>query len=383
MKIQNPYLRATLCLRLLAIALMLALSPSLFAQTNTTACTAAAIDCSSTPNLKSYSNPTTLPTGPTCAGANSPNFALWYTFTATQSSASLTITGGNFFDPTKTGIVLYKSTDGTCNNLSYVNCIPSTSSMTAFTNFSVTKGATYFVAVYSTTVYSKNATWTLCLTQPPANDEPVDALKASYVLTSGTSCTTQTFTLVNATASSGIPAGSEPTANSYYDVWFSFVANGPVETITLSNLGNSITSRAIELYSGSPGSLTPIAYASATTLTSTGLTVGTTYFIRVSNYGTAPITTNGSFDICVYYPKPSNDDCSGAKSISTSSTCSNTAGTLFAATPSTGLPVGCESTGTHYDVWYSFTAAGNTEVINLSSLGAGITNPEVQIYKGN
>jgi hypothetical protein len=79
---------------------------------------------------------------------------------------------------------------------------------------------------------------------------------------------------------------------------------------------------------------------------------------------------------------PSNDDCSGAISLTPAVSCSNTTGTLNNATSATGLPAGCESAGTHYDVWYKFIAASTYELISLSSLGSNFTNPELQLYSG-
>jgi hypothetical protein len=44
-----------------------------------------------------------------------------------------------------------------------------------------------------------------------------------------------------------------------------------------------------------------------------GISIGATYYVRVSNIGSSP-TINGDFNICVNTsnPPPSNDDCAGA-----------------------------------------------------------------------
>jgi hypothetical protein len=55
------------------------------------------------------------------------------------------------------------------------------------------------------------------------------------------------------------------------------------------------------------------------------LTIGLTYFIRVSNVGAGPGTNTlrHSFDICLTHPPPppSNDDCGGAISLTSTTDC--------------------------------------------------------------
>jgi len=122
-----------------------------------------------------------------------------------------------------------------------------------------------------------------------------------------------------------------------------------------------------------------------TTLTLTGLSPSTNYHLRVFTT-TNPTSGNSGkwdFDICITYtPPPANDDCSGAPTLTSGTSCSNTSGTLINASASGGLAVGCESAGTHYDVWYKFVATNTTHSISLSGQGANFTNPEIQLYNG-
>src|SRR5690606_751112 len=80
-------------------------------------------------------------------------------------------------------------------------------------------------------------------------------------------------------------------------------------------------------------------------------------------------------------PPPSNDNCSGAFSITSNTTCSNTSSTLISSTKSFSTVTGCESASDHYDVWFKFTAAATSQTIS-SSVGAVITNPAIQLYSG-
>jgi glucose/arabinose dehydrogenase len=206
-------------------------------------------------------------------------------------------------------------------------------------------------------------------------------------LTSVTSCTVPTsgnpnYTLNNATASAGIPAGCS--AGTHYDVWFSFAAASTTETVTIGNFGSKITNPEVQIFSGTCGGTFTSQACGTTTATATGLTISATYFIRVSNVGSDPSGTGQTpkFDLCLVHPPPppANDDCSGAISLTPAVSCSNIAGTLISATATAGLPAGCESVGTHYDVWYKFVAASTTHTVTIS--GQVFANPEIQLYSG-
>ena len=213
--------------------------------------------------------------------------------------------------------------------------------------------------------------------QPPSNDNCSNNINR----TSNTSCNTNQYDMEDATASTGLPAGCE-SVGVHYDIWFRFTATNASHTVTISNLESGITNPEVQLYSGSCASLTSVV-CGTTTLTGTGLTVGNIYYIRVSNVGAA-VTANGQFDICITHPgtPPTNDECTGAISLTSNTSCNNDQYTLRYAAASAGLPAGCESVGVHYDVWFSFTALSTTHTVTISNLGSNITNPELQLYSG-
>ncbi len=186
----------------------------------------------------------------------------------------------------------------------------------------------------------------------------------------------------NATASAGLPVGCE-SVGVHYDIWFRFTATNASHTVTISNLGSGITNPEVQLYSGSCAALTSVV-CGTTTLTGTGLTVGNVYYIRVSNVG-AVVTANGQFDICITHPgtPPTNDECSGAISLTSATSCSNVQYSMRYAVASAGIPVGCASGGVHYDVWFQFTAVSSTHTVTISGLGSNITNPELQLFSGS
>ena len=286
---------------------------------------------------------------------------LWYSFEATTTNPIVEITTG-FSSVIE---VFSGNCDGT---LTSVGCI-------AFSNqlalSGLTVGDTYYVRIFSYFTGAQfNSNFTICVRnapEPPANDECAGAIS----LTQNASCINTLATLAGAT-DSGIPAGTcdgfFQTAND--DVWFSFEATttNPIVSVTYPGSFIDVT---MELFSGSCGSLTSLDCADVPeTMFTTGLTVGETYYVRVYSYTTGiPFATD--FNICVYgAPAPiENDDCAGAISITQSSTCQETDGSLFGATDS-GVP-GTVCDGffqtPNDDVWYSFVATTTNPVVDLQN----------------
>jgi trimeric autotransporter adhesin len=242
----------------------------------------------------------------------------------------------------------------------------------------------YRLRVFCTTIPTSGNSgkwdYDVCITYtpPPANDDCSGAI----TLTSATSCANTSGTIMNATASTGLPVGCE-TGGTHNDVWYKFIASGTTHTIGISGQGTNFTNPEIQLYSGTCGALTSIG-CGITSVTSSALTNSSTYYVRVSNIGSSP-TVNGGFNICVTHPTPppSNDDCAGATTLTSATGCSNTAGSLVNATATAGLPVGCETAGVHYDVWYKFVASNTTHAVTISGQGTNFTNARIQLYSGS
>ncbi len=132
-----------------------------------------------------------------------------------------------------------------------------------------------------------------------------DNCSGAINLTPGASCTNTSGTLNHATISGGVPAGCA--TGNLYDVWYSFTATSSTHRVTLSNYGTNFTRRQIEIYQGTCGGLSLVTCSPLST-SGTSFNVdfadyspGTTYYIRViyPNTIATPITTNGTFNICV------------------------------------------------------------------------------------
>jgi hypothetical protein len=168
----------------------------------------------------------------------------------------------------------------------------------------------------------------------PANDE----CSAAISLTSSTSCINTSGTNVNATWNpSSLPApGCGATDKS--DVWYTFVAQASSQTITVSSAPAQVR---LQLLSGTCGSFTSL-FCGNTSIAATGLTVGTTYYIRV--YTQNP--TNGNFNNCDKHAPQAKDETAGAESLTSKGSCDNTAISLNLAKENAETPLLCFSAGT-------------------------------------
>jgi Secretion system C-terminal sorting domain len=217
----------------------------------------------------------------------------------------------------------------------------------------------------------------------PANDNPCSAIS----LTANASCTYSVYTNAAATASAGVPA---PGCASYSggDVWFSLVvpAGG---TVTVDMNTGVITDSGLAFYTGTCGSLTLLSCdddaslnGNMSMLTATGLTVGSTLFIRVWEYGN---NNNGTFSICATAPAPppvmTNDDPCTAISLTAGASCTYVTGTTVGSTNTAGVPApGCASYSGP-DVWYSVVVPASGTVIMNSNTGT-TTDGGMAIYTG-
>lgn len=320
-----------------------------------------------------------------CAGAAGDDDDVWYSFVATSTAHTVTlsnITGST----TDLDFAVYAAS---CSG-SEILC----SQVNTNTASGLTAGVTYFVRVYTATATAGQTTdFTICITTPPAppaNDDCAGATPLSV----GASCVYTTYNNNNnATASSGAPA---PGCASYIgsDVWFSITvpANGSLQ-IDTDDVG-TITDGGMAAYSGTCGALSLLqcnddgsANGLMPLITLTGLTPGTTIYIRVWEYGG---DIQGNFGICVTSPTPptpptppANNECTTAigLTVNPGATCTaTTAGTIAGATTS-AQATGCGGTADD-DVWYSFTATATAHTVSLLNVNGSTTDLYHSVYSG-
>lgn len=222
----------------------------------------------------------------------------------------------------------------------------------------------------SSTLSSTSTTATFTVLAGMTNDNCTGAIP----LTINTSCSYATYTTVGATASTTPSTPPVPGCASYSggDVWFSFVvpANGEV---TVDTQTGGMTDSGMAWYTGTCGALTLLecddddsANGLMSSITRTGLTPGTTIYVRVWEYGN---DNQGTFGICATSPGPCTTPGSQATGF--------TAGTLT----SNSFPATFSGTADSYLVIRSTSATPPSAPVNgvvytganIGTLGAGLT----------
>lgn len=285
---------------------------------------------------------------------------VWFKFTATGTTHGVSVTTGTMTD------AVFQVFSGACGSLTSLACVDGVfgtgTEQTVLTG--LTAGNTYYVRVYSWGNATGSGTFTICVNTivPLANDNCNGA--TTVAVNTGTTCTsTVSGTTVGATQSQ---AGCFGTADD--DVWYTFTATSVTHIVTVTP--GTMSDAVFQVFGGTCAGLTSLVCMDSTggtsveTTTVNGLTIGTTYWVRVYSWGSAGA---GTFTLCVGTPVPlTNDNCSGAitLSVSASDTCTTSlSGTTLGATQS---QAGCVGTADD-DVWYRFVATSTTHTVTAQA----------------
>lgn len=216
----------------------------------------------------------------------------------------------------------------------------------------------------------------------PINDECSSA--TTLIVNPNTSCAafTQGYTL--GATDSGVTAGS-CFGNPDDDVWFKFVATASKHKISLNNIVSIGTNFSDDLdfqvFSGACGNLTSVLCSEPASSLVTGLSVGSTYYVRV--FSAAGAGSNNSFDICVgtVPPPPVNDACSGAFA-ATSFPYSYTQSDALGATNNSGFINACND-GMNDGTWFTFVGNGGNVDIIVTMPSGSYFDPQIGVFTGN
>jgi len=302
-----------------------------------------------------------------------PDDDIWYSFVATSTTHSVTLTTSSGFDAY---MMLYS---GTCGSLNPLQC----SDPNNFTASGLTIGQTYYIRVYSYSAGAPtNGNITMCVAGPaacPANLGAGNVAIASlpYNGTGQTTCGAGN----DITASNAATCGSTlyfADADKVYT--FTPATSGQV-TVTL-NSTQSWT--AMMLYDGCPFSANCVANVQTSSSGSKSFCVsvvaGTTYYLVVDGWGTSGscITT---FSLTITAPSagiPNDLPCNAtALTLGSSVTGDNT---CTSGTGEPGVP-SCWSSGNLNTVWYSFVAPSSGTVY-IQTTANTITNTQIALYSG-
>ncbi len=302
------------------------------------------------------------------------NDDVWFRFVATATAHKINLSN---IEGDETDLV-HEVMDGTCATLTTLSSSDPNSSLVS----GLTVGTTYYVRVFSYSEDPAATTFDICITSMPVltNDECESAI--SLTVNTNSSCTSVTpGTIVGAT-DSGL---ATTTGIADDDVWYSFVATATSHRIKLLDSDGDETDLVHEVLNGTCGSFTVLNSSDPDSSLVSGLTVGSTYYIRVFSYGSDQ-SASTTFNVCVSVPPaaPANDDCTNAVAVqvNTNDSCNlKTAGTLVSATNSNeSVP----STGnSDDDVWYTFVATATSHRIKLLNINGDITDLVHEVFQGS
>ena len=291
---------------------------------------------------------------PSCAAAATQD--VWYRFTATAPTMSISLGSVSGLNH---GFEIY---EGSCGGTLFT-CVNNNGSgfSESYFSYNFTPGQTYYVRVFHQNASLATSSFTICVQQypVPANDVCANAT----ILTPGTTCVNTPGSFSGALFTGSVPACA---TGATQDVWYQFNATAANMTIQLSAVSG--LNHGFQLFEGScSGTLiTCMNNFSAGTSESAvfnNLVPGTTYFIRVINAGGLSIS---NFNICVIGTAPT---CTPALSISAPQTTICSGSSLsFTASPVNGgsSPV--------YQWFVNSTPAGsNSASFSSSSLNNGDT----------
>ncbi|MCP9756850.1 hypothetical protein EGI26_16925 [Lacihabitans sp. CCS-44] len=317
-----------------------------------------------------------------------PEKDIYLKFTATANQHKINLKTG------QGGTLVYQLFSGTCGSLVSMGCSPDFDSVSYVGNLTI--GQTYFIRVLM--YYNNIETLKVCISTPVfvSNDECAAAIS---VVPSGD--------VAGCSITSGNLAGSSQTqfnecgviGNSdkkiMRDVWYKFVANSTIHRLWFSNVSilKSGSSGPIpkylkfEVFSGTCNAKTFLgcsgAISSQEEKVFNNLTVGETYFIRVSTYDPESI----DFQFCIKnISPPANDVCATAINLTVFNSWSSlnyTKGTTLDANQTTGTNT-CGQANS-FDVWYKFTATNITHRIAFrsNSVQKAITGLTLAVYSGS
>jgi len=316
-----------------------------------------------------------------CGGVADDN--VWYTFVATNTTATITVTGTQGFDP----IVDFRGGAGVGTSIQCANATGADGTETISAT-GLTIGQTYKIQVFGGGTNPAGwGTFDICVygvAAPPVNDNCPGAIG----LPNASPCATIAGILTGATQSTPETCTFVGTA---YDVWYSFIASSPQATITPIGAAGA-TDMAVQIYSGTCAALTSVGCADndpapgTENLVVNGLTPGQTYYTRVyAVSGTAPATSGGpnpNFTICYTGVPPINDNICGATNVNVSSgivnITTNNLGATNTTTISPTMPNGA-FTSWNNDVWFKCTVPTNG-VVAINVVGIGFNDPKLRAY---
>lgn len=309
---------------------------------------------------------------------------VWFQFTATASSTTITATGAGDFD------VVMEVFSGACGNLVSLGCADATFPPNGLVETFVaatTPGQTYRVRIYSYQPPANTSTaFTICAFSTGGGSAPANDNCASATVENLSVPGSLTFTGNNTGAT------VDPPTN-FTIVWHAFT------TTTCANIalnycvpGSEFDDFLVNLVANCAdfalGLLTGTVSGDNCTLSFANVPAGT-YYVPV--LVDATLTPVGAYSVGITTTAcsgagPANDDCANAITIGVNATCVPTQGTTQGATQSLP-PATCSdfTASAANDVWYAFTATAASTTVQVDGDGDATTgmDPILEVFSGS
>jgi hypothetical protein len=322
-----------------------------------------------------------------CGGINTDD--VWFELIASDTAMIIQMAPGTLAMDLSAEI--FYSTTGDCSGIVSFGCandsLAGEGELLYITG--IQPGESLWMRVYDTGAAPlADGTFYLCAWFDPAifgggNDE----CSGATVIQAGQICSPIQSTLIGATQS--LPLTTCAGTNTD-DVWFEIVAADTAFTFELQSLGVNLDAVAEFFFSPtgtcsdlvSFGCLDETANGGAETVDITGLMPGMSIWVRVYDYFSAAVV-DPDFTVCAYWNPDQifdNDECLGAVSLNTGTTCNPVAFSVSNATGS--LPTSSCSPGglVQADVWFSFVAQSTAARINVAAVNG--SDPVIQYFSG-
>ena len=305
---------------------------------------------------------------------------VWFLFTAISTIQEFEISNviGSSTE------LIYQVLGGACGTLTQLFCYENPDNN--FTVSNLTIDADYYLRIASkTSTTGQNISFDICVKEgvppPPLNDECTGAIS----LPNEGGCNAVSASVSGATHSADSESCSGDGGFSN-DIWFSFVATQVNHEINVFNVSGTSTDLDFQLNQGTCGSLNQVKCffdpdpGETVIFAANNLNIGTTYFLRIATFSSAPQNTR--FDICLSTPAtpPVNDECSNAIAL----ICDYISATLSGATASSQVS-NCDISYEDFfddDVWFSFEANSTSQDIVIANISGSTDDLVFEIFTG-
>ncbi|MGE0773174.1 MAG: T9SS type A sorting domain-containing protein [Cyclobacteriaceae bacterium] len=314
---------------------------------------------------------------------NGPNYNVWFSFVATTTQVTLDLKVGGAEGTLQHPNMALWQADGT-TEIKCVRRINATTDVQISTS-SLTIGNTYYVSVDNYVGLGYRGTFTLCIDNTVTNDDFVGAVTLTH---SANNCSLDgEYTTINATAD--LNAGSCWENGPNYNRWFKFVATTANVTLDLKVGGAEGTMQHPNMALWQSDGTTEVKCVrriNATTdvqISTSGLTIGNTYYVSVDNY--VGLGYRGTFTLCIDNTV-TNDDYAGALTLIHSANNCSLDGEYTTVNATPDLNAGsCWENGPNYNRWFKFVATTANVTLDLKVDGAEGTmqHPNMALWQSD